>query len=62
MLGLLTECKGHNGHAMYNVWWKILHTDEHGLPQHRDRVFIVGVAKASDVDEIALWPDPATTR
>ena len=62
MTGLLNEITDHSGHTMYKVWWKILHTDEHGLPQHRDRVFIVGCAKTFDVDGIAVWPDPATTR
>ena len=38
--------------GIYNVSWRILHTTDHGLPQHRDRLFIVGIKKFKQVQLI----------
>ena len=37
-----------DGSSLYQVYWDICSTHEHGLPHHRERVYIVGLL-ASDV-------------
>ena len=34
----------------YHVEWKVLDTQEHGVPQSRTRVYIVGVLKVRGID------------
>jgi len=41
----------------YNIYHEILNTKEHGIPQSRRRVYIVGIAKASDRGTFA-FPEP----
>lgn len=33
----------------YNIYWQVLNTKDYGLPQNRERVFIIGIRK--DVDD-----------
>jgi len=33
---------------MYNIYWKVLKTNEHGIPQKRPRVYICGIQKSRD--------------
>ena len=34
---------------VYNVYWELLNTREHGIPQNRPRYFLVGILKAVDL-------------
>jgi DNA (cytosine-5)-methyltransferase 1 len=49
ILNILDGLKEYN----YNVKWKILNTRDYGIPQNRERIFIVGI-KDGDFD----WPEP----
>ena len=43
--------------AGYNNYWKVLDASDYGIPQHRERVFIVSIRK--DVDHgLFRFPDP----
>jgi DNA (cytosine-5)-methyltransferase 1 len=47
------------GNGAYAVAWRILNTAEHGVPQNRERVYIVGVKKASLRPTPRFrWPEP----
>ncbi|PIZ30753.1 MAG: DNA cytosine methyltransferase [Alphaproteobacteria bacterium CG_4_10_14_0_8_um_filter_53_9] len=41
----------------YVVQWKIVHASDHGLPQHRPRVFIVGFRKEDVYTKPFCFPD-----
>ena len=43
------------GLAMYDIHQKVLDTAEHGIPQRRKRLYIVGVAKAKKTQPFS-WP------
>ena len=47
-----------DGSSLYQVHWDICNTHEHGLPHHRERVYIVGLL-ASDV--VSPFSFPVTT-
>lgn len=38
----------------YHIYWKVLNSKKHGVPQNRDRVFIVGIR--DDKDNVFTWP------
>lgn len=38
----------------YHIYWTILNSKEHGVPQNRERVFIVGIR--DDGDNVFQWP------
>jgi DNA (cytosine-5)-methyltransferase 1 len=38
----------------YHIYWKVLNAKEHGVPQNRERVFIVGIR--DDKDNSFRWP------
>lgn len=60
MVAVLNDIE--DGHAKtYTVSWKILHTNEHGLPQHRERVFIIGIKTTSMVKPFT-WPTTTEMR
>jgi len=40
----------------YDVYWSILNTKDYGIPQNRERVYIVGVKKSIDLS--FYWPEP----
>ena len=42
----------------YNVEWKLLNTRDYGIPQQRDRVYIIGSLKPFDIK----WPQPIKMR
>jgi len=44
----------------YNVTWKILAADDYGVPQHRRRVFFVGLNKAVFKERTFAFPEPIT--
>jgi len=46
----------------YHVYWKVLNTKEHGVPQNRERVFIIGIR--DDEDNSFRFPveEPLTKR
>ena len=45
--------------SAYNVGFKILDTADFGIPQHRERVYIVGLLRAAKVPGISfVWPTP----
>jgi DNA (cytosine-5)-methyltransferase 1 len=38
----------------YHIYWKVLNAKKHGVPQNRERVFIVGIR--DDKDNSFVWP------
>jgi DNA (cytosine-5)-methyltransferase 1 len=47
------------GDGSYVVGYKVIDTADHGLPQHRERVYIVGLLRASLVPTARFkWPQP----
>ena len=40
----------------YNVSWKIMNTREYGIPQNRERVYMVGIKKSESKKEFE-WPE-----
>jgi len=50
IMGLLKRLK------TYNVYYKLLNTRHYGIPQNRERVYIVGIKK--ELDHGFTWPKP----
>ena len=52
------------GGGIYDVGYRVLDTADHGLPQHRERVFIVGLRKRKNPDLVLKfrWPRPISCR
>jgi DNA (cytosine-5)-methyltransferase 1 len=48
--------------APYHIYWKVLNAKNYGVPQNRERVFIVGIR--DDEDNVFRWPkeERLTTR
>jgi DNA (cytosine-5)-methyltransferase 1 len=46
----------------YHIYWKVLNAKNHGVPQNRERVFIIGIR--DDQDNTFTWPieEPLTKR
>ena len=45
--------------ANYKVWYKVLNTAEHGIPQHRERLYIVAVRRDMVLKNKEFeWPEP----
>ena len=40
----------------YNIYWKIFNTCEYGIPQKRERVYIIGIKK--EYDKNFVYPEP----
>lgn len=38
----------------YHIYWKVLNSKKHGVPQNRERVFIIGIRE--DEDNVFTWP------
>lgn len=38
----------------YHIYWKVINAKQHGIPQNRERVFIVGIR--DDSDNVFSWP------
>lgn len=54
----ILKCLGIAGIRAYNITWQIISANDHGIPQHRPRVYIIGIRK--DVDQGTFkWPDAA---
>jgi site-specific DNA-cytosine methylase len=56
------------GGGVYDVSHRVLNTEDHGLPQHRERIFIIGLSKAAQRTATSRnpgrcvrykWPAPA---
>lgn len=47
--------------AGYKVDWRLLRAHEHGLPHHRNRVFIVGLLTTRSDHVSISWPEPLPT-
>jgi DNA (cytosine-5)-methyltransferase 1 len=45
------------GNGVYSIEWKLLDTQDHGVPQSRQRVYIVGILKDRQRSEIS-FPEP----
>jgi DNA (cytosine-5)-methyltransferase 1 len=35
--------------SYYDIYWKVLNTKDYGIPQNRERVFIIGIAKELNI-------------
>jgi DNA (cytosine-5)-methyltransferase 1 len=48
--------------APYHIYWKVLNAKNYGIPQNRERVFIIGIR--DDSDNVFTWPKeiPLTKR
>ena len=56
---LLQELRGLGGKA-YDVSYRLLNSEDHGRPQHRERLFIIGLLKvAQHPGRKFAWPAPA---
>jgi DNA (cytosine-5)-methyltransferase 1 len=44
----------HEYSVPYHLYWKVLNAKEHGVPQNRERVFLVGIR--DDQDNLFRWP------
>ncbi len=44
----------HEYSVPYHLYWKVLNAKEHGVPQNRERVFLVGIR--DDQDNLFTWP------
>ena len=40
----------------YHIYWKVMNVKDYGVPQNRERVFIVGIR--DDCDNTFTWPKP----
>lgn len=40
----------------YNVYWKVLNTEDYAIPQHRERLYIVGIRRDTQVHHFK-WPE-----
>lgn len=43
----------------YHLYFKVLNTKEHGVPQNRERVFLIGIR--DDEDNVFSWPNEEPT-
>lgn len=41
----------------YNNYWKVLNAKDYGIPQNRERVFVVSILKEDDTGTF-IWPEP----
>jgi site-specific DNA-cytosine methylase len=59
---ILQKLRSIGGNA-YDISWRLVNTEEHGIPQHRERVYIVGVKKdlATGCPPFT-WPAPPAPR
>lgn len=44
----------YEGSVPYHIYWKVLNAKNYGVPQNRERVFIVGIR--DDHDNVFTWP------
>lgn len=44
----------HDDSVEYHLYWKVLNAKEHGVPQNRERVFLIGIR--DDSDNTFRWP------
>lgn len=44
----------HEDAVPYHIYWKVLNAKNYGVPQNRERVFIIGIR--DDVDNVFQWP------
>lgn len=59
---LLQELRGLGGKA-YDVSYRLLNSEDHGRPQHRQRLFIIGLLKVAQHPGCKFaWPAPAPRR
>ena len=48
------ELKDENSECLYNNHWRALNTEDTGLQQHRERVYIVGLRRGCDVRAVVV--------
>jgi DNA (cytosine-5)-methyltransferase 1 len=51
-------------HCAYAVSWRLLNTEEHGIPQNRERIYIIGIKKELQAqgNPSFTWPRPLQPR
>jgi DNA-cytosine methyltransferase len=55
---ILTRLRALNRESYY-VSWRVLNTEQHGIPQHRERVYILGILKTATAGKPKFkWPAP----
>ena len=42
--------------AGYDIWWQVLDASDFGIPQHRERIFILGTLRGSSIRKVFLKP------
>jgi DNA (cytosine-5)-methyltransferase 1 len=59
---ILQKLRSIGGNA-YDISWRLVNTEEHGIPQHRERVYIVGVKKdLAKANPPFTWPTPCAPK
>ena len=56
LINELKKIKNQNKEIAYNVYYDILNTKDYGIPQNRERLFIIGIRKDIQTDEYTI-PD-----
>ena len=55
VMQILRGWKDANGLPLYTVLWAMLNSRDHGLPQNRQRIFIIGMLNSEKTSEFT-WP------
>ena len=50
----LTNIQNEHNESIYNVYYDILNTKDYGIPQNRERIFIIGVKKNIQIKEFTF--------
>lgn len=53
-------CDALNSLSNYKFIWKVLNTRKFGIPQNRERIYMIGIRK--DVKKEFIWPEPSNMR
>jgi DNA (cytosine-5)-methyltransferase 1 len=56
-LKCVMQCLEGIGNGAYKVQWKLLQTQEHGVPQSRPRIYIIGIRRDCQCSEF-VFPEP----
>lgn len=51
LINSLNNIKDKDNESVYNVYYDIMNTKDYGIPQNRERIFIIGIKKEIQIDE-----------